>query len=109
VIYYKKIIEIQQSIQPNDLKELYSTNFVIASIYLKKESYRNAMIYYERSFDYAKEYLPEKHYIFVLLYNNIGYTHQRLTVRGTNTVPYRLGTGRYRKKRSRARRYGTRY
>ena len=75
IIYYKKLIEIQQSIQPNDPKELYSTHFVIASIYLKKESYLNAMIYYERSFDHAREYLPEKHHTFVLLHNNLGYTY----------------------------------
>ncbi|CAF3753386.1 unnamed protein product [Adineta steineri] len=75
IIYYKKIIEVSQSIQPNDPKELYTVHFVIASIYLKTEKYRDAMIYYKHSYDYAKEFLPEKHDTFVLLHNNIGYTY----------------------------------
>ncbi|CAF1388702.1 unnamed protein product [Adineta steineri] len=33
------------------------------------------MIYYKHSYDYAKEFLTEKHDTFVLLHNNIGYTY----------------------------------
>jgi tetratricopeptide (TPR) repeat protein len=77
VMYYKKIIAVQQSVEPNDPKDLYASHLVVASIYLKIEKYRNAMIYYEQAFDYARAYLPENHSAFVLLHNNIGFTHYK--------------------------------
>ena len=77
VRYYKKIIAVQQSVEPNDPKDLYPSHLVVASIYLKIEKHRNAMIYYQQAFDYARAYLPENHSAFVLLYNNIGCTHYK--------------------------------
>jgi len=68
--YYRKVIQLQ----PDDSKELYSMHFTIASIYLQRREYKKAMIDYEHAFDYAREFLPEQHYTFVLLHNNIGYT-----------------------------------
>ncbi|UJR18450.1 hypothetical protein I4U23_005355 [Adineta vaga] len=73
IISYKKIVVIYQSVQPHDSKELYTVNFIIGGLYLKVLDYANARIYYERAFDYGKEYLPEKHHTFVVLHNNIGY------------------------------------
>ena len=75
VMYYKKIIAVHHSVEPNDPKELYLANLIVASIYLEGEKFRDAMVYYEYAFDYARAYLPEKHSTFVLLHNNIGFTY----------------------------------